>query len=63
MYQQNSRGTAVGPLFHQGTIKDDRKTAERLNDLLALVFAIDNSTILRLLLTGNEAKYYPVLVL
>lgn len=53
----------MGLLFHQGTIKEDRKTAERLNDLLALVFAIDKATILRLLLTGNEAKYYPVLVL
>lgn len=41
MYQKNSMGRSVGLLSHQGTIKEDEKTAKRLNDLLALVFGID----------------------
>lgn len=46
----------MDPLYHQGAIKQDQKSAGKINDLLAWVCTREDSNILRLVFTSNESK-------
>lgn len=45
----------MDPLDHQGAIKQDQKSAGKVNDLLAWVYTREDGVILRLVFTGNES--------
>lgn len=56
IYQKNPTSKTVDPLDHQGAIKQDQKSAGKVNDLLAWVCTREDGIILRLVFTGNESK-------
>lgn len=55
IYQKNSTSRTVDPLDHQGAIKQDQKSAGKVNDLLAWVCTREDGAILRLVFTGNKS--------
>lgn len=56
IYQKNPTSKTVDPLDHQGAIKQDQKSAGKVNDLLAWVCTGEDGSILRFVFTGNESK-------
>lgn len=46
IYQKNPTSKTVDPLDHQGAIKQDQRSAGKINDLLAWVYTREDGTIL-----------------
>lgn len=56
IYQKNPTSKIVDPLDHQGAIKQDQKSARKVNDLLAWVCTGEDGSILGFVFIGNESK-------